>query len=571
MNGASVPAQLGLPTLSTVLTLLVVATVLGSLLAVRHIDGLQGTVGRRLRARLLMGVPWGTLVVVAGVLAVYLFLQDGVTHWNRPVVVPYRAWSFLYPTGILASGFSHNGPGHLIGNLIGTVVLAPICEYAWGHFPRERGSASFGTPLTNPYVRAFVVFPAASIAAGLATGLFALGPVIGFSGVVFAYAGFGVVTRPVTTLVASLGVTSAVRLTYASLRTPVFSVSPSASPPSPPWWAEVAIQGHALGLLLGIVAAAALLYRRDERPSAALIWLAVLLLAVEQNLWAIYWFLGGDEYVLFRGPGVVAVVLLATLVAVSVSTSLRERWTNPMGWIGLGEDAVSSRTVGFVVLLLVFAPIAGIGLAANGFAASPSEPPDDATTVESRDYDVYYAEDVENEMVAIVDAEFAGLTTNVTTSGVIVASNDRHIWTQAVSKGELAFLGTTRVTVGGPGWREEVRVRRAGWNAVGGGTAYKVFLKPEDESERLAYTSESATADSRVEGYNLSVVPRSDGGFAIAVSRNGSVLSAASMPEDGGNVTVEGITFEREGRTVYATTENGTRVAVFRKERYRNA
>ncbi len=571
MKGATVLAQFGVPNLSAVLTLLVVATLVGSLLAVRRIDGSQGEVGRRLRGRLLMGVPWGTLVTVATVLAVYLFVQDGLSHWNRPVVVPFRAWSFLYPTGILASGFSHGGPNHLIGNLLGTVVLAPICEYAWGHFPRERGSASFASALDNPYVRAFVIFPGASVVVGLATGVFALGPVIGFSGVVFAYAGFGIVARPIATLIASLGVASAVRLTYASLRNPVFTVTPSPSPPSPPWWAEVAIQGHALGLFLGIIAAAVLLYRREAAVGAGKVWLAVLLLAIDRNLWAIYWFLGEDRYVLFRGPGVVAVALLALLVTVGVATSLRRRWTNPLGGLGVGTDTVSTRSVGFVAILLVFAPIAGVGLAANGFAASPSEPPADAPTVESRDYEIYYAEDVENEMVAIVDLELAGLTTNVTTSGVIVASDRRHIWTQAVSKGELRFLGTTRVTVGGPGWREEVRVRRSGWNAVGGATAYKVFLQPEEEDERLAYVSESATADARVRGLNLSVVPRSDDGFAIAVTENGSVLSAVAMPADGENATAEGITFEREGRTVYATTEDGTRVAVFRKERYREA
>jgi len=568
MNGAaSTAGQVVSPAVSTLLTVVVVAVVVGSLFAIRRLDGSKEAIGRKLRSRLVMGVPWGTLISIAVVLVVYLFLQDGLAHWNRPTVTPYRAWSFLYPTGILASGFSHTGPNHLIGNLVGTIVLAPICEYAWGHFPERRGSASFSSRWTNPWFRALVVFPGATILLGLATGVFALGPVIGFSGVVFAYAGFAVVTRPITTLVAALGVQSAIRLAYLSLQNPILTVTPRASPPSAPWWAEIAIQGHALGLFLGIIAAAVLLYRREQTPSAGRVWIAVLLLAVDKNLWAIYWFLGDERFVLFRGIGLVAVATLAVLVTVGVASSLRERWRQPLDW--LGTDSFSTRTVGFVVLLLVFAPIAGVGLAANGFAASPSAPPDNSTSVDARDYEVYYAEDVENEMVAVVDLELGGLSTDVKTSGVIVASDRRNIWTQSVSKAQLAFLGTTRVTVGGVGWREEVRVRRSGWNAVGGGTAYKVFLRPDDESERLAYVSESKTAEPRIEGSNVTVVPREDDGFAIAVTRNGSVVDAGAMPGDGENITVAGITFEREGKTVYATTNRGTRVAVLKKEQYR--
>jgi len=570
MDGpATAPAQLDGALLSPLLTLLVVAVVVGSLAVVSRLAGYRGGVAAKLRSRLVMGVPWGTLVSVGIVLAVYLFVQGGWSNWYRPVVTPFRAWSFSYPTGIVTSGFAHGGPGHLIGNLVGTVVLAPICEYAWGHFPRERGSGSFSSWRTNPWVRALVVFPAATVLLGLATGVFAAGPVIGFSGVVFAYAGFALVTRPITALVGALGVQSAIGLAYNALRNPIVTANPSPSPPTAPWWADIAIQGHAIGLLLGVVAAAVLLYRRDETPDAGRVWLAALLFAVEQNLWALYWYLGEEEYVLFRGPGLVAIALLALVVTVGVASSLRERFDQPIGWIG--TDTFSTRTAGFVILLLVLAPIAGMGVGANAFAASPSDPPSNATVVDARDYEVYYAEDVTNEMVAIVDVEAFGLTTDIRSSGVIVASERRGIWTQEVSKGELAFLGTTRVVVGGVGWREAVRVRRDGWSAVGGGAAYKVFIKGDGEAERLSYVSESATAQPRIEGYNVSVVPLTEGGFALAVTENGSVVDDARLPAAGENVTLAGITFEREGRTVYATTESGTRVAVLRAERYRQA
>jgi len=147
----------------------------------------------RLRRRFVLGVPWGTVVTVLGVLAVYLFVQGGYTHWYRPVVIPFRAWSYLAPLGMLTAGFAHAGPGHLLGNLFGTVALAPIVEYAFGHFPRERGASSFGSLQTNPYVRALLVFPATVAIVGVTLTLFTLGPVIGFSGVVFAFAGFALV------------------------------------------------------------------------------------------------------------------------------------------------------------------------------------------------------------------------------------------------------------------------------------------------------------------------------------------------------------------------------------------
>ena len=50
---------------------------------------------------------------------------------------------------------------------LATAAFAPLAEYAWGHFPRGRGTTSFGSWRTNPYVRAFVVFPAAVFVVGV--------------------------------------------------------------------------------------------------------------------------------------------------------------------------------------------------------------------------------------------------------------------------------------------------------------------------------------------------------------------------------------------------------------------
>mgnify|MGYP000336129545 FL=1 len=156
--------MLGAPDSATLFRAAVLLSLLVALLSILALDRPRGRWGARLRSRFLVGVPWGTLVSVGGVLAVYLFVQGGWSHWHAPVTIPFRAWSYFYPLGMMTAAFSHSGSGHLIGNLVGTLVLAPIAEYAWGHFPRERGVQTFTSPLTNPYVRAFVVFPAGVVA-----------------------------------------------------------------------------------------------------------------------------------------------------------------------------------------------------------------------------------------------------------------------------------------------------------------------------------------------------------------------------------------------------------------------
>ncbi|MFC6724678.1 rhomboid family intramembrane serine protease, partial [Halobium palmae] len=231
----------------------VVAAFLLAFLLVRRLDGSSERWGRRLRERFLLGVPWGTLVTVALVLSVYLLLQDGLDHWYAPTVVPFTAWSYFYPLGMVTAPFSHSGPGHLVGNLIGTLTFAVVAEYAFGHFPRRRGSSSFGSWRTNPYVRAFVVFPAVVVGVGLLTSFFGLGPVIGFSGVVYAFAGFALLYFPYATVLAyvagrvlNLAWSAFVRPTPTVTSQPVFST---------PWFADIALQGHLLGFLLGVLLA----------------------------------------------------------------------------------------------------------------------------------------------------------------------------------------------------------------------------------------------------------------------------------------------------------------------------
>lgn len=342
------------PSEALVARLAVVVAVVLSVLVVRRVDRSGGRSTGTLRSRFVLGVPWGTLLVVGFVLFVYLFVQRGIDRWNAPLVLPFRAWSYLYPLGTLAAPFSHANSNHLVGNLTGTLVLAPIAEYVWGHYPRERGARAFSSVRTNPYARVLAFFGAV-VSVGIATSLFALGPVIGFSGVVFAFAGVALVRYPLVTVIA-LAASNVLGLVRSALADPV-TVARAEPGFSSPWWAQIAIQGHALGLLLGIVCGVFLLRRRGTRPPAFRIWLGVLVFAVGQSLWAVYWYRGNQTFVLFRAAGTVLVFALATLVALGVAASerpLSER-------IDLG---VSRRGVATAVLVAV---LLGVGLPAVPF------------------------------------------------------------------------------------------------------------------------------------------------------------------------------------------------------------
>jgi membrane associated rhomboid family serine protease len=572
------PPSVSVPPWLPLQQLVVVAVVVASLAIVRYVDGPGGGWGRRLRRRLLAGVPWGTLVVCAVVLAFYLFVQGGFDHWYSPVVIPYRAWSYFYPLGVLTAGLAHGGPGHLLGNLVGTLVFAPIAEYAWGHFPTRRGSASFSSWRTNPYVRAFVLFPAVVLVVSVLLSAFAIGPVIGFSGVVFAFAGVALVRYPLTTILA-LVAGRVLGLLRAALQTPTLEAK--AQPTfSTPWWAEVAIQGHALGLFVGVVLGVWLLRRRgDALPSATRTWAGVLLFAVSQSLWAVYWFRGGETFVLFRALGVVLVFVLATLVALTVAASDRPLIARAVSDGGDADGGDSDRDDGapgldtgllalprwewgIVLMILAASALAGPAVPVNLLTTSDDALPGDPVQV--RDYEMTYAEDVTDGMVAAVDVSAFGETTAVNTSGVIVRNDDRGIWTTAVSKGRLAFAGRTVVRVGGVGWRDAVVVERTGWTVTGGGVAYRVNATHDGETRTL-YRSPSAQASPIVGGRNVSIAPRSTD-FLVNVSRNNESVRAP-VPPMNESVRLDGVTLERTQQGLVAHYGE-TRVLVAKPETY---
>lgn len=533
--------------------LFLVAAVAGSLAVARRLTPSEWRWGDRLRARLVLGVPWGTLLTMVGVAAVYWVVQGGWTSPSNPVVIPYRSWSYFYPLGVLVAGFAHNGVGHITGNLLATLVFAPVVEYVVGHYPTDRGSESFSSALTNPFVRVLAV-PAGSVVAGLFTGLFSMGPVIGFSGVVYAYIGFAMVTKPLLALLALVG-ERAVELVYFGLRNPRVVRKPGPGFFSP-WWADIAVQGHAIGILLGVCLGVAVLARRNDSPNSLFLWFAALVFGVRQSLWAVYAPLGSDQFVLFRAVGVGVVFLFAALITTGLSADDRSL---------LPSRSVRRPTRGTAVRVLVGVLLVLSAVAVPfGLSTVSGDLPEDAGTVEVRDYTVTYVEGAPNQYVSLVNEYLYGESTQIRSSGVVVVSQRRNVWIEAVTKSRLTFQGRATVRVGGLGWRRAVYAGRQGWSLVGNGSAYRVRLRAAGERAKLAYATDSVRAEPTVAGRNVSVVPVEQR-FDVVVTTNGSVRGRASVPADANATSVGGLTVERSGRALFAV-HNRTRVRVANKQ-----
>lgn len=526
----------------------------GSLVVVSYLSNGDG-LGATLRRRLLLGVPWGTLLVAGFVLSVYFLVQGGWERPNAPMVIPFRAWSYFYPQGILTAPFSHAGLGHLTGNLFATLTLASVAEYAWGHYPRERGVQTFTSPLTNPFGR-IAAFVLGTLAVGVVTGVFALGPAIGFSGVVFAFAGFALMRYPLATVVA-LSATGVVSLLYSAVQNPILQQG-GRSVFVTPWWASIAIQGHALGLFLGAVLGILWVRRVDERPPAVRLFLGALLFSVAQGMWAVYAPLDGGRFELYRAGGAALVFVLAVLFTSAVRATDRTL----VGWL----DLHSSETAIGVVLAVTLA-LAVVAVPFNFFAvANPDAGVTDANSIEVRDYTVFYAHDVPNQYISSVPIDSAAVSSNVNASGVIVVSEDREIWWEVTSTSRLANDGSSLVRVGGVGWREAVTADYVAWNPVGNRSAYVVYLYHADQT-RLAYVSEPSRADPTITGRNVTLVPGRE--FSLRVTRGGETLGEVPIPAGNNTTSAGGLTFVREDRRVLATTDDGTRVTVAVRPRNR--
>ncbi|WP_020222793.1 rhomboid family intramembrane serine protease, partial [Halarchaeum acidiphilum] len=525
---------------------------------------------RRLRTRFLFGVPWGTLVVVAGVAGFYLIVQQGWSHPTDPLSLPFTSWSYLYPLGVLTAPFAHAGLSHITGNLIGTVVYAPLAEYAWSHYPTRRGESTFGSLRTNPLVRICCFLVAVAVVAVLTSAL-AWGPIIGFSGVVFALGAFALTRYPVAVVAASAASGFASTL-YDALRDPI--VVASAGPSyGGPWWAGVAVQGHATGVFIGVLLGALVVSARDERPSGFRLWGAAVVYAASVPLYVIWWYRGPSTYVLFRGLGVLFVVALGLFVAAGVrarSGSLLARFNT-----GLTRRQVATLCLCFPLLVTAMvavpvnvttvAPGAGAGVGASGGAsANASTGADDAIHV--RGYTVTYAEDVPNERVGALDLDLWNESTSVNASGVIVSNPGRAIWTQAVSATSLAYSGRASVRVGGVGWSETVTADRSGWAPVGASDVYRVALDGPDGDRTLAYTSANETATPVIAGRNVTVANTPDG-FALVVSHANETLGRTPIPAENATATAGGLGFGHAGKYLVAA-HNGTRLTIATRETY---
>ena len=523
--------------------LAVVAAILVVAVAVRRLAG------RRLltpvRRRLLLGVPWGTLLTAASVLALYLFVQGA--YWQgRPLVTPFRTWSYFGPVGMLLGPFTHAGPGHLTGNLLGTLVYGTVVEYVWGHYPRKRGAATFSSLRTNPFTRILAV-PAAMAAVGLFSGVFALGPVIGFSGVVFALAGFAVVTRPYLFLGALLA-NRVVGLVLRALRSPEPTVGGSVRFVTPAW-ANIAIQAHAVGLFAGIFLAVGILWARSDRPDPAQLFFAVLVFAVSGGLWAVYVPLGGGQFRLFRWLGTVAVFLLALLVAAATRNSDRRL---------LPDFEGSWPSVAGFALIVVLGALCLAAVPANLTTVGAGDMPEDG--VEVRDYVVTYDEQAQNRYFSNIPV-VSRYRDPINQSGVIVASDDREIWIASVSKGRLATAGRATVVVGGVGWRDTVAVNRTGWAVAGNESTYRVDLT-YNGTRRTPFMSDPATVDGTLADRTVTVRP-AEGRFELVVRRGNETVGTGPVPENMSSARIGGLTFERNRSRLYAGT-NGTRVPIAR-------
>ena len=494
-----------------------------------------------LRERFVLGVPWGTATVVGALYLVYYLVQGGGGD-GGPIVQSFRSWSLWYPQGTLFSSFAHASDGHLRGNVFGTLAFAPVVEFAWRHHPED------GARIRRP-ARRIGAFVLGVFLVGLAGAVFVPGAIIGFSGVVFAFAGFALVVRPLATTLAILGI-QAVRLVHSALTDPLVTATARPRFVSPSW-AGTALQGHLFGVLVGVLLAVVLLRLRGDRPDLRYVFFAALVFAVVRSLHAVYWYLGADEFVLFQGAGVAGVLLFATLVALATLPPDRQPRVGP-----------PPAAVAVALLVGAVAVLAVSGLAYSLVTVSPGE--DVEGGIEVEDYTIAYVDGVEDRYIGAVEVPGLGSPLSATTSGVVVASDRRNVWGLSVSAGELAFDGQARVPVGDATWRDSVFVDRTEWSFREGNSTYRVEGF-HDDRWHLMHTDSPAVGESRIDNTSLAIHP-TEAGYELQFHRTGSVLAVTPMPEDNETVTVGGVTVEREGDSLFARQgDTEFRVAQFER------
>ncbi|WP_254864079.1 rhomboid family intramembrane serine protease [Halovivax gelatinilyticus] len=564
----------------------------------------------RLERRLLYGVPWGTALTVAILVAFFLFVQRGLWNPDDPLTVAFVSWSYFYPTGMATAGIAHGSTAHLASNATATIVFGALAEYAWGHYPdgdRDRSSLR-----SNPWVRALVAVPLVLFAVAFLTAFFSLGPGLGFSGAVYALIGFTVVVTP-RLAIGAVVATSALSVLVDAVSNPIVREGIETGAPEPPGWAGVGFHAHLLGFLVGIVLAIALLRRRDRLPRPSAVFAAVALVGLVQSVWLLVWSGGDDVYTLYRGAGVIFLIALSILVTIAVAGSERPipRPLSVLPWAP-SRRALAAAWFGVLTLVtLLFLATAifvdGAGfvvavlLVGYGLLVLPALPPllpervasgpigrrraaftglvaftvvvalvgvpygltlvgDDVPGsggVDVGDFTVTYEENatIDRTLLAFPESE-----TETTHDGVLVVSDDRELFTVAERAERLEHDRTATVVVGGLGWYESVDVERTGWDVLGNETAYAVDLTHDGETTR-SFTSEPATADATIDDHTISIVP-TDESFEIRLDANGSTIGAVPVPDAGEDERIESFEFrtQSENNTVklYATLAGTT-------------
>lgn len=484
------------------------------------------------RERLVYGLPLGTLVILGVNILFFAFAQRAYTGTGEILVVPYISWSYGYPLGFLTSPIGHANLSHITGNLVAVAVFAPVAEYVIGHRNSRR-----------PLLRALVGVPLVWYAVGVFVSLFTLGPVIGFSGVLFFLFGFVVVFYPVVS-VGLLVVSNVLRTVVSALISPVSVSSSVETVTTTPPWANIAVDAHALGFLLGIGLAVLLARRRGTDIDGYRVGAAVLLVGIAQGLHLI-WLSQGTSYVLYRGLGAAAVAALSVMAGFGVYV---ESSAPPLA--GMEELPLRrAASVGFlavpVVIFCVVGFVAGLGTVSTV---------DDVEKVEVGDYSVWYGESVENQRV--VSIPFIDITpANFTSSGAFVTSEERGAWRQVVSTRSLRSNSNTTFLVGSLTWDERVRLERVGMTSTMGNSAYTVFVTAENES-RAVFNSSPAPTGVKVEGWRISLNV-TDGVRTVSMVRNDDrrKVYLGRHPTE-----VEGVSFEVEEKKVVAS--NGETSAV---------
>ncbi len=522
----------------------VTVAVAGSLLIALWLDRDGREWRDAMRSRLLFGVPWGTLLVCALVLVIYLFIQDGWSQWEQPVFIPFVNWSYLYPTGVVLGAFTHASNAHLIGNLTAAIVLGTLSEYAYGHYPPVDHQSR-----APPAVRAFVVFPGAVLVVGLLTSIFAWGPVIGFSGVVFAFAGFAVIRFPLLTVVA-LAVRSAIREVGLAIADPIVvtDVAPTVTPPA---WAGIAVQGHLIGFLLGAFLAILIMYHRSDTPLVAplRIWGGVFVAGVVLAMWAIGTAPGEDRYVLYRGAGMVMLAILAAILAWAGSARPRRR---------LG---VSDRQLAIIILMIPLLVMVLVAVPLNLMTVSDGHV--GPASVTAGDYEIGYTQNTTVGLAPFIEFPGADELATRHTDGVIVTSEDRHLWTRASTSSDLAVNRELTVRVGGVTWQEDVTVSREGWIPDGADVVYRVIL--ESATDQKTFVASSQAADVTVDGHDIAI-GANESTFIVVVTTPEGVEMTGSVPDSDEAADIGGLTIERVNDRLVAVGDD-SRVTIAERER----